>query len=259
MRALVVRELRQVLWTPAGVGLVAVWLFLVGSLFMVELVAFEQAEQRALALNDPAMLSLLDVNDVLIASVMNNLTVVLLFLGPLLALRQWSDGAARQWLLQRSPSTMHFVVARAVAAGITVTIMVALTLVFAGFLAMVGRPAVGDVGVVVDPGQTLLSCATVIMAGFAFVVVSGVATVAVDQPLAGALLAFVLLLVSWLLPSATAMVGPTFAPTLGALSPATHIEAGLRGVLDVGDVLWWLGVVTASLLATAGVVEWRRR
>ena len=48
MRALVVRELRQVLWTPAGLGLVAVWLFLAGSLFLVVGVAFEQAEQRAL-------------------------------------------------------------------------------------------------------------------------------------------------------------------------------------------------------------------
>lgn len=259
MRALIVRELRQVLWTPAGLGLVAVWLFLAGSLFMTELVAFEQAEQRALALNDPAILGLLDVNDLLIAAVMNNLTVVLLFLGPLLALRQWSDGAARSWLLQRAPSTLHFVLARATASLITVSTMVGLTLLFSGFLALVGRPAVGDVGVVVDPGQTLLACAVVCMAGFTFVVVSGVATVAVDQPLAGALVAFVLLLVSWLLPSATAMVGPTFGAALSALSPAAHIEAGLRGVIDVGDVLWWVAVDLAALLATAGVLEWRRR
>ena len=104
MRGIFLRELRLLLWSPSGGLLLAVWSFLTGALFLLELVAFEQAEQRALQLADPGLLALLDFNDLLLAAVNNHLVVVLLFIGPLIGARLFADGAARDWLLHAAPS-----------------------------------------------------------------------------------------------------------------------------------------------------------
>jgi len=258
MRGLLARELRVALVGPGGLFLLGVWLFFAGSLFMTELFAFEQAEQRALALDDPAVLALIDVNTLLLASVMNNLTVVLLFLGPLIALRHWSDGAARDWLLQRAPSVLHLVTARSLAGAIGVAALVGVTLAFPLFLAAVGRPAAGA-GVVVDVGQTLSTAAVVAIAGVTFFLVSAFTVVAVDQGVAGAVVAFVVLVVLWVLPAGTAMLGPTLGPLVAELSPAVHLEPALRGVVDVGDLLYWLLMDAASIAGTTGVLQGRRR
>jgi hypothetical protein len=258
VRGLLLRELRVALVGPGGIFLLGVWLFFAGSLFMTELFAFEQAEQRALALDDPAVLALIDVNTLLLASVMNNLTVVLLFLGPLVALRHWSDGPARDWLLQRAPSVLHLVGARSVVGALGVVVLVAVTLAFPLFLAAVGRPAAGA-GVIVDVGQTLTTAAVVGLAGVTFFLVSGAVVVAVDQGVAGAVIAFVVLVVLWLLPAGTAMLGPVLGPLVAELSPAVHLEPALRGVVDVGDLLYWLCMAAAAVAATTGVLQGRMR
>jgi hypothetical protein len=257
MSGLLWRELRVTLLGPAGLFLLGVWLFFAGSLFMTELFAFEQAEQRALALDDPALLSLIDVNTLLLASVMNNLTVVLLFLGPMLALRQWSDGPARDWLLHRAPSVWHLVTARSLAGALGVMALVAATLAFPLFLAAVGRPAAGA-GVVVDVGQTITTTAVTALAGITFFLVGSVAVVAVDG-VAGAVVAFVVLVLLWLLPAGATMLGPTLGPLVSELSPAVHLEPALRGVVDVGDLLYWGLIDAAALLAITGLLEGRRR
>lgn len=261
MSGLLWRELRVTLLGPAGLFLLGVWLFFAGSLFMIELFAFEQAEQRALALDDPALLALIDVNTLLLASVMNNLTVVLLFLGPLLALRQWSDGPARDWLLHRAPSAWHLVTARSLAGALGVMALVAATLAFPLFLAAVGRPAAGA-GVVVDVGQTITTTAVTALAGVTFFLVSSVAVVAVDGVaggVAGAVVAFVVLVLLWLLPAGTTMLGPTLGPLVSELSPAVHLEPALRGVVDIGDLLYWVLIDAAAVLAITGLLEGRRR
>jgi hypothetical protein len=259
MIALWRRELRVLLLSPAGIGVLAIWAFLVGAVFLMELAGFEQAEQRALAIDDPALLSLLDVNDLLLASVNNHLTVVLLFLAPMLAMRAWSDGAARDWLLQRAPSTSSFVVARAAGAASMVTAMVLLTLPLPVFLSIVGRPAVGDVGTVVDVGQAVVAMLLVAAAGSTFVAVSAALIVVVDNALAGAVLAFVVLMVLWVAPGGAALTGPVVGEVLTVVSPSTHIEAGLRGLVRLADVLFFVVVHVVATAVTITVLRGRRR
>ncbi len=259
MTALLRRDLRLLLVSPAGIGLVALWAFLVGAVFLMELAGFEQAEQRALAIGDPAILALLDVNDLLLASVHNNLTVVLLFLSPLLAMRVWSDGPARDWLLQRASSTTTFVLVRTLASAVVIVALLLATVPLPVFLALIGRPAVGDVGVVVDPGQAIVATAITACAGIAFVTVSSAVVVVIDNVLAGALVAFLVLVIAWVAPGGTALVGPTIGDVLVFISPASHIEAGLRGLLRVADFAWFAVVVAAAMVAMVTVLEGRRR
>ncbi len=258
MIALLRRDLRLLLLSPGGIGLLALWAFLVGAVFLMELGGFEQAEQRALALGDPTILAMLDVNDLLLAAVHNNLTVVLLFLSPLLAMRTWADGAARDWLLQRT-STITFVLARSLASSITIAALLALTVPLPVFLSLVGRPAVGDVGAVVDVGQAVVATGLVTLAGATFVLVSSAIVIVIDNALAGALVAFLALVVLWVAPGGTALVGPQVGEWLTFISPSSHLESGLRGLLKPADVLWFVVVDVAVVIATVAALERRRR
>ena len=259
MIALLRRDFRLLVLSPGGIGLLALWAFLVGAVFLMELGGFEQAEQRALALGDPAILALLDVNDLLLASVHNNLTIVLLFLAPLLAMRANADGAARDWLLQRASSTTSFVVARSLAMAGMVGVLLLLTTPLPVLLSIIGRPAVGDVGVVVDVGQAIVATALVALAGTTFVLLSSAIVVVVDNALAGALVAFLVLVILWVAPGGSALVGPALGELLSFVSPSSHLESGLRGLLKPADVLWFVVVDAAAVMATVTVLEGRRR
>jgi hypothetical protein len=63
----------------------------------------------------------------------------------------------------------------------------------------------------------------------------------------------------WLLPAGTAMLGPVLGPLVAELSPAVHLEPALRGVVDVGDLLYWLCMAAAAVAATTGVLQGRMR
>ena len=257
MWALLRRELSVGLTSPLGLGLVAVWQFFAGALFMSELFAFEQAEQRALALDDPQLLALLDVNQLLLASVLNNMVVLLLFLGPLVALRHFSLGPADSWALQRAQPT-QLALAKTAAASAQMLCLAALTLVFPVLIAVVGRSATGA-GPAVDVGHAVLASAVVGAAGVTFVTVSGAVVAVVEQPLAGALMALVLLVLLWVLPAATAYLGPSLGAIVSELSPAHHLEAALRGVVDVGDWGYFGGVVVAAVAVVVYALDRRRR
>jgi hypothetical protein len=252
------RELSLGLVSPLGVAMVAVWQFFAGALFMSELFAFEQAEQRALALDDPQLLALLDVNQLLLASMLNNMVVLLLFLGPLLALRHFSFGPADLWTLQRAKHPWHIAVVKAAAATLQVVALAALTLVFPVIIAVVGRAATGA-GPAVDAAHAVLAIAVVAAAGATFVTVSGAVIAIVDQPLAGALMALVLLVLLWVLPAATAYLGPDLGALVAELSPAHHLEAALRGVVDVGDWVYFAGVNSAAVVVVIFAIDGRRR
>jgi ABC-2 type transport system permease protein len=260
---MVVRELRLLLCSSTGAAMTAVWALCVGALFLVDLTAFEQAEQRAMALNDPALLAMLDVNDLLFASVLGNVVVLFLFFAPLLAMRLFADDrSTRDWLLHAS-SPAILALGRLGAGTLVAVALVGSTLGLAWLLAFLGRPA--DVGAVVDGAAVVdiaqAVCATVTVAACAvcFVAVACAVAAIVDVPLAAGALSFLVLIVWWLLPSGSSLVGPQGAAWLSWASPSSHLERGLRGVVDGGDIVWFGGVVAAATVAVwAGLGRGRR-
>ncbi len=256
--ALLRRELAVGVLSPMGLALVAVWQFFAGALFMSELFAFEQAEQRALALDDPQLLALLDVNQLLLASVLNNMVVLLLFLGPLVALRHFSLGPADMWALQRSAHPAQLALVKATAASMQMGLLAALTLIFPVIVAVAGRSATGA-SPAVDFGHAVVASAVVAAAGITFVLISGAVVAVVESALAGALMALVLLVLLWVLPAATAYLRPDLGAVVSELSPAQHLEAALRGVIDVGDWVFFVGVAGACVAVVVFALDGRRR
>jgi hypothetical protein len=55
------------------------------------------------------------------------------------------------------------------------------------------------------------------------------------------------------------MLGPTVGPVIAELSPAVHLEPALRGVVDIGDLLYWLLIDAAAVAGITGVLQGRMR
>jgi ABC-2 type transport system permease protein len=259
MTAIVARELRLLFYSSTGTALLAAWALCVGVLFLVDLTAFEQAEQRALALGDPALVALLDVNDLLLSSVLKNVVVLFLFLAPLLAMRLFADEeSTRDWLLHASdPGTVG--VGKTIAGIVVVVGLSASTLALPALLAAVGQPATGAAGPIIDVAQTLLATSTVAACAASFVALACAIAAVVDVPLAGGLLAFVVLVLWWFLPSAESFVGVSLGRWLSWGSPSSHLESGLRGLLHGGDLLWFATTILAATAATILAVGRGRR
>jgi ABC-2 type transport system permease protein len=261
MTAVLRRELRLLLASPTGAALGALWALCCGALFLMDLTAFEQAEQRALAVGDPALVALLDVNDLLLASVLGNVVVLFLFLAPLLSMRLFADDPATlAWLIHAAPSLRAVALGKLAAGVVVVSGLAASTALLPALLSLVARPAPGaDPGGVIDVAQAVVATATVAACAACFVAVACAVAAVVDVPLAAGLLAFVVLMTWWLAPGGAALVGPDVGAWLSWASPASHLERGLRGVVDGGDVVWFVGVFVAAALATGAGLAGRRR
>jgi ABC-2 type transport system permease protein len=257
--AVVARELRLLLLAPTGAALLSVWTLCCGALFLMDLTAFEQAEQRALAIGDPALIAMLDVNDLLLGSVLGNVVVLFLFLAPLIAMRLFADDRpTRDWLVHAS-SPVVVAVGKLLAGLAVVGGLATSTLAFSALLALLGQPAVGSASPVVDVGQALCATATVVACAGCFVAVAAAVASAVDAPLAAGLLSFLVLVVWWLASGAESLVGPDVGRWLSWASPASHLERGLRGVVDAGDFAWFVGVVLAGAVGTVAGVDGAQR
>lgn len=273
MSAILWRELRLLLASPSGAALLAVWTFLCGALFLVELSAWEQAQQRALQIGDPAVLGLLDFNDLLLAAVQNHLVVVLLFIGPLLGARLFADGPTRDWLVQAAPSSTSLVLGKLLAGAVVVGVLVGTTLAFPLFLAVAGQGSATGAGAevsgaVVDVAQTVLASVTLWLAGTSFVAVAAViaarapsssSSSAASSALVAALGSFLLLTVLWLLPGAAPLAGPVVADVVTFISPASHVERGLRGIFAVDDVIWFCGLIAGCATGAVVALDGARR
>jgi ABC-2 type transport system permease protein len=68
-----------------------------------------------------------------------------------------------------------------------------------------------------------------------------------SSPTGAAFLGFGLLLGLWTLQYAARMLGPDVGRRVADISPANHLEAGVRGVIDGGDVAYFLTCVVVGL------------
>jgi ABC-2 type transport system permease protein len=254
--AIAKREL-QLLWHgPTGPVLLAAWIFFTGALFLLELTSFEDAQQRALVLDDPAILALLDFNALLLASLGSHVLVLLLFVVPLLAMRLFAgESSASAWLLSAPVGPVTLVLGKLSGAGAVLQAMLLWLLVFPALLSLLGQ---GGHDGVVDWRHVLWMWVGLVWVAALYLAVCGALGVWLDSALGAALLGFLVLLGLWLLAGAAPLVPGTLGAVLAFASPASHVEGFLRGTFIAADVAFFAVVTAAALCACVLGVSARR-
>ena len=261
MRAVLVRELRAVFTTPLAWSALGAFSLVTALLFWLELLSFEQAQERALAVNDPQLLALLDFNDLLLGSVLNHAQVLLIFVVPLFTMRLFAD-EARQGsldLLLSSPVRTSAVVAGKIGSVVVVVVAAgALLLVYPLLLQVFGRAVIDGDGVV-DWAQAVSGVLGVVACGALYASLGAAISASTASPAAAALVTALVLVGLWFGGSAASGLEGIAGPALSWLAPQSHVERLARGIVALPDLVYFASGVGALSFITALQFDARRR
>jgi ABC-2 type transport system permease protein len=182
----------------------------------------------------------------------HNMTITLLFVGPLLTMRLVAEEkrSGTFELLMTSPVTeAQVVVGKFLAALGLLAFMLILTFEFPIVLMRYGEP---------DIGPLLCGYVGFLLAGACFVAVGVLASAVADSQVVAGFMGFGLSLLFWIIGWAANQAGPKVAEVLRYLSFLTHFEDFGRGVIDTKSVIFYLSIIVFCLFAAMRVLESRR-
>ena len=248
------KELHSYFSSPVAYVLLAAFLALGGYFFFALLTAFNQTLQIYSMMRNPEMLSRFNLNQMVIAPLLHNLSVLLIFIIPAMTMRLFPEEkrAGTYELLLTSPVRVSEIVLGKFLGGLAlVLLMVGLSGIFGGLLLAYGNPEIpvmlsGYLGLALM-GTVFLAIGTLISSFTDNVVIAYV----------GALFALlVLYTIGWL--------GETVQGTAGSLiqyaSITDHFQEMTKGIVDTRDLVYFLTLVVVGIFLTQRAVEsvrWR--
>lgn len=243
------KEIRTYFTSPVAYGLMAFFAILSGYFFYVYVAIFvtrgmeSQMAGRAMPM---------DVNEWVVRPVLMNVSVIGLFLIPLITMRVFSEEKARgtMELLTTSPvRDMEIILGKWFAALAMYAAIVAVAFLNILFLYLYGKPEItpiltGFLGLVLQGGM-LLAIGTFI-------------STTTKNQIVAAFSTFAICLILWVLDWVSSVSQEAWAKVVSYLSVVTHFEPFSKGVIDTKDVVFYLTMIFLGLFLTARSLESER-
>ena len=248
------RELHSYFASPVAYVLLAAYLALAGYFFYALLLAFNQTLQIYSMMRNPEMLSRFNLNQMVIAPLLHNLAVLLIFIVPAITMRMFPEEkrSGTYELLLTSPIRVGEIVLGKFLGGLAlVLLMVLLSGLFGVLLKAYGNPEVpmmlvGYLGLALM-ATVFLALGTLISSFTDNVVIAYVGTL---------FTLLVLYTIGWL--------GETVQGAAGNLikyaSITDHFQELTKGIVDTKDLVYFATLVVVGLFLTQRSVEsvrWR--
>ncbi|MBA3269424.1 MAG: ABC transporter permease subunit, partial [Acidobacteria bacterium] len=242
------KELRGYFASPIAYIVIGFFALLYGWFFYVPLSFFNRQSMQMGA----EMGGALNINQALIAPMLTNATVVILFVMPMITMRTYSEEkrSGTIELLLTSPLTdTQIILGKFIGAMGLYVAMLAVTLIHAGILFLYGNPewkplATGYLGLLLM-GGCFLSVGLLISSLTKNQIVAGMVT-------------FAVFLMLWVINWIGTFVGPTTQAVLSHLSITDHFDDFARGVLDTKHLVYYLSFISLGLFLTAKSVDSER-
>ena len=252
--AIYTKEMRSYFVSPVAYVIAGVFLFLTGYLFRNILMQFNfyclQFSQRQQFMQGG--MPNLNLNEMVITQFFAVMDFIWLMVVPMLTMRLFAEEkkSGTIELLMTSPlSTTQILLGKFFAALSLYMTIVALTLVYCLILELYGDP---------DWGPIWSAYLGYLLLGGTFIGVGILASSLTENQIVAVLLAFGTLLLLWLIDWSASFAGPTAAKILTYLSIIQHLQGFQRGVIDSGDVVFYLSLTFFTLFLTSRVLESRR-
>jgi len=259
--AIASRELQSLFVSPVAYSVMTLFAVLAGFFFLSGVLQFQEYVIRLQAFQMTEQLGELNLNDHVIAPFLHVMSVVMLFLIPGITMGLFASEKSNgtQELLLTSPITIwELVLGKFLAAAAFVTLLVALLAVFPALLFLFGDPEIG---------KTLAGLGALLLVGLVYAAIGAFASSVTQSQLIAFFLAFVLLLVLWMLgfladlgAADGAMASDSVGNLLRWLSTAEHFESMVMGLVETKDLVYF-GVLTMGFLVltktTVESVRWR--
>jgi gliding motility-associated transport system permease protein len=238
------KELRGYFSSPIAYIVIGLFALIFGWFFYVPLSFFNrQSMQMSMGMGGS-----LNINQMLIAPMLTNAGVVILFLMPMITMRTYSEEkrSGTIELLLTSPVTdTQIILGKFLGVLGLYGALLAITFIHTGLLFIYGSPAwkpvvTGYLGLFLM-GASFLSIGLLISNQ----IVAGIAT-------------FAVVLMLWVINWMGSFVGPTAQAVLSHLSITDHLDDFARGVLDTKHLVYYLSFIAFGLFLTAKAVDSER-
>ncbi len=248
------REVRSYFASPVAYVLLAVFLALGGYFFYALLTAFNQSLQIYAMMRNPELLQRFNLNEMVIRPLLQNMSVLLIFLVPAITMRMFPEEkrAGTYELLLTSPVRVSEIVLGKFLGGLVlVLLMVALSGFFGVLLSVYGNP---------ERPMMLAGYLGLALMAIAFLAVGTLISSFTDN----VVIAYVGTLFALLLLYTIGWLGETLSGVAGALvkyaSITDHFQELLKGIIDTRELVYFGTLLVVSLFLTQRSVEsvrWR--
>jgi ABC-2 type transport system permease protein len=248
------KELRGYFVSPIAYVVLTGFLLLGGWFFFNLLARFNLLLSLYSAMHNPEAQSRLNLNDLVLAPLLHNLSVVLVILVPVITMRSFAEEkrAGTYELLMTSPLSITEIVAgKFLGALAFVLVMVGLTGVYPLILLMYGDP---EIGIMAAGYLGLLLLAT------AFLTIGLLTSSFTENQIIAAVSCLVTLLLLYVISWPAETAGPVIASVLKYVSLTEHFGEMVKGIIDTKDLVYFGSVILLALFLTHRSVEsvrWR--
>ena len=248
------REFGSFFYSPIFYIVTTVFLVLYSFLFFAVFSDFSQASMAAAAQMEAIKKAgySINANEMLIAPSLANMSIILLFIIPLITMRSFAEEKKNKTfaLLLSSPVNLsEIVVGKFLACLGVITFMILLSSYSIVFVGVVGQPELGPIfsGYL---GMVLIVGCYVAMGVFA--------SSLTDNQIVAAVIGFGLALFMWMLELPAQDPDTGMGMILEKISLRSHLEPFLKGIIDTSDIAYYLSFIVFILLITYQILDSRR-
>lgn len=242
------RELRAYFASPIAYILIGFFLLPFGVFFYLYLNSFVKQGMQMAQYGGGA----LNINQSVIRYVLQNASVIILFIMPMITMRTYSEekrSGTIELLLTSPVKDVEIILGKFFGAlGLYVTILF-VTLLYMGILFYYGHPE----------WRPLLSAYLgLLLMGGAFISIGLLISSTTKNQIVAGVVTFIVFLLFWIVGWFADTAGPTIGPITQWLSITEHFDDFSKGIIDTKHVLYYLSLITFGLFLTAKSVDTER-
>ncbi len=243
------KEMRAYFASPIAYIVLGFWALLYGYFFVAILQFFVRQSMQMSQFQGPAAMN---VNQQLIRPLVQNVTILVLFLMPMVTMRTYSEEkrSGTIELLLTSPITdWQIILGKFLGAMSLYVACLGVTLIHLALLFVYGRP---------EWKPILTAYIGLLLLGGCFISLGlFISSLTKNQIVAG-LVTFAVFLLLWIITWIGSFSGPTVDQLTQYLSIVQHLDDFGKGVLDTTHIIYYLSFITFGLFLTAKSVDSER-
>lgn len=245
------RDFKTYFTSPIAYIVIAIFLFLMGWMFFMNLYHFHAQNLQYQQFN---MGKALSITDGIVRPVYGNMNVLALFLLPLITMRLFAEEKKSNTiqLLMTSPVTLtEIVLGKFLSAVLLVLVMLGLTLIYPIVLFATGNPDWGPIATSYLGTFLIMGCYLAL--GLLFSAMT-------EHQIVAAILGWGAALFFWLVSWAQQLAGPVWGELFGYLSLISHFNNFSQGLISTPDLFYYISFIGIGLFLTHRILDsyrWR--
>jgi ABC-2 type transport system permease protein len=243
------KELNSYFASPIAYIVIAMFALLFGYFYITLLAFFDRQSMQMMGMGGPQSVN---INQQLIRPLLMNVSVILLFLLPLITMRTYSEEkrSGTIELLLTSPLTdFQIIMGKFLGAMLLYAAMLAVTLIHIGILFAFGNP---------EWKPVLTGYLGLLLMGGCFISVGLLISSFTRNQIVAAVVTFAVFLMLWVINWIGTFSGPITQEVLNFLSITEHYDDFTRGVLDTKHLVYYVSFIAFGLFLTARSVDSER-